>query len=83
MEILTGGFTNLEKTATAPVRTNEISPKVKAFQVFKAIRPKAKGTRTAVLNFNPNKNGKITFFTILEERPEIIIFNIGQSVNRR
>lgn len=61
---------NLEKRATAPVRTREMRPSVNAFHVFKAIKPSAKGTRTAVLNLSPNRKGKITFLTIEEERPE-------------
>lgn len=55
--------------AIAPVNTNERRANVTAFQVFRAIRVKASGTNTAVLNFKPNRNGKITFLTIFEERP--------------
>lgn len=46
------------------------NPKVKAFHVFKAIKAKAKGTRTAVLNLSPSKNGSITFLITLEDLPE-------------
>lgn len=45
------------------------NPKVKAFHVFKAIKAKAKGTRTAVLNLSPSKNGRITFLITLEDLP--------------
>lgn len=55
----------------APVRTKDSRPSVKAFQVFNAMRAKARGTRTAVLNFKPNRNGTIIFFTAFE-RPAMI-----------
>lgn len=67
---LTLGFDNL-KIKRAPVKTRDKSPRVSAFHVFKAIKAKAKGTRTAVLNLRPNKNGTITFLTIFD-RPAII-----------
>lgn len=57
------------KITKAPVRTKDRRPKVSAFQVLRAINAKASGTKTAVLNFNPKRNGTITFFTILD-RPE-------------
>lgn len=67
--MFTFGATNLEKIAIAPLSTSDKSPKVKAFQVFKAINVKAKGTNTAVLNFRANKNGNITLLTSLEDLP--------------
>lgn len=68
-QMRTFGLVHL-KIRIAPVRTKDNKPRVKAFQVLSAISAKASGTRTAVLNFNPNKNGTITFLTIFE-RPEI------------
>lgn len=56
---------------SAPVRTKDSNPKVNAFQVFKAINANARGTRIAVLNFRPNKNGTITFLTNFDDRPKI------------
>lgn len=65
----TFGFDILKMTK-APVKTKDNSPRVKAFQVLSAIKAKASGTKTAVLNFKPNKNGTIIFFTALD-RPKI------------
>lgn len=47
----------------APVKTRDSKPSVMAFHVLSAISARAKGTRTAVLNFKPSKNGIITFLT--------------------
>ncbi len=47
----------------APDKTSDSNPRVIAFQVFNAIMAKANGTSTVDLNFNPNKNGIMTFFT--------------------
>lgn len=66
------------KITIAPVRTRDSKPRVMAFHVLRAIKAKASGTRTAVLNLRPSKNGIITFLTNLE-RPETypIIFVKG------
>lgn len=59
------------KIRRAPVRTKDNNPRVRAFQVFRAINANARGTRMAVLNFRPSKNGTITFFTSFDDRPKI------------
>lgn len=59
---ITFGRANLN-TTTAPETTNDKSPSVKAFHAFNAIKAKANGNKTVVLNFNPSKNGIKTFFT--------------------
>jgi hypothetical protein len=61
----TFGLESLKMTR-APVRTSDKSPSVNAFHVFKAIKARANGTRTAVLNLSPRRNGTITFLTILD-----------------
>lgn len=58
----TFGLANL-KISIAAERTIDKSPSVSAFHVFKAIKANASGTNTVVLNFNPSKNGIITFLT--------------------
>lgn len=58
----TFGLANL-KTTTAVETTNEMSPSVSAFHAFNAIRAKANGSKTVVLNFKPSKNGTNTFLT--------------------
>lgn len=63
------------KINNAPVRTKESKPKVKAFHVFKAINAKAIGTKTAVLNFKPNRKGTMTFLTIFDDRPKNVLIN--------
>lgn len=60
--IFTFGLANL-KTTTAVETTNEMSPSVSAFHAFNAIRAKANGSKTVVLNFKPSKNGINTFLT--------------------
>lgn len=57
------------KISSAPVRTKDNNPNVRAFQVFRAINANARGTSTAVLNLRPSKNGTITFFTSFDDRP--------------
>ena len=64
----TFGLANL-KTTTAVETTKEMSPRVSAFQAFNAIRAKANGSNTVVLNFKPSKNGINTFLT--RPRPAI------------
>ena len=61
---LTFGLANL-KTTTAVETTNERRPNVNAFQAFNAIKAKANGNKTVVLNFKPTKNGIRTFLTRL------------------
>lgn len=60
--LTTLGLANL-KISIAAERTIDKSPSVRAFHVFKAIKANASGTKTVVLNFNPSKNGIITFLT--------------------
>lgn len=45
----------------APDKTREMRPRVRAFQVFRAMRASAKGTRTEALNLRPSRKGRITF----------------------
>lgn len=59
---ITFGLANL-KTTTAVETTKETSPSVSAFHAFNAIRAKANGSKTVVLNFKPSKNGTNTFLT--------------------
>lgn len=38
-------------------------PRVSAFQVLRAMRASARGTKTAVLNFRPSRKGRMIFLT--------------------
>lgn len=73
IRLITFGLANL-KISIAAERTIDKSPSVSAFQVFRAINANASGTSTVVLNFNPSKNGIITFLT--NPRPMNEIFTL-------
>uniref|UniRef100_A0A1B0B2Y4 Uncharacterized protein n=1 Tax=Glossina palpalis gambiensis TaxID=67801 RepID=A0A1B0B2Y4_9MUSC len=51
------GFVILN-TTKAPDNTRDNRPKVMAFQVFKAIKARANGTKTVVFSFKPIRKGK-------------------------
>lgn len=68
--MFTFGLANL-KTTTAVDTTKEMSPRVSAFHAFNAIKAKANGSKTVVLNFRPSKNGTKTFLTSPRPKFEI------------
>lgn len=44
-----------------PDKTREMRPRVRAFQVLRAMRARANGTSTDALNFKPRRKGSKTF----------------------
>lgn len=70
------GFVANLNIIRAPERTRERRPRVRAFQVFRAMRARARGSRAVALNFRPSRKGMITFLTKPRSgKEEILSFN--------